>query len=430
MRVKIPEFEGRVQLDDFIEWIHTVERVFDLRDIPDKLKVKLVAIKLCKHASLWWDHVRKKRLQEGKRKVETWDKMKKLLKVKFLPANHRQDSYLDYHNCKQNSLSVEDFIMEFEKLRMRCGIDEEEEQVIARFLGALRSDISDIVQLQPYWTFDDVCRGSCENMVATSMVDKQGLEKQDHPEPYQLTWLKKVNIVKVTHRCHGINITLAPLDPCDSQTAALIVSRTEFLDYSRLTGSTLVLGLFIAKENFVIYDALVEVHPLLMEFSDVFPDQILAGLPLMREIQHCIDFLPGSSIPNKAAYRMNPKEFKELQRQVIELLKKGLIRESMSPCAVPALLIPKPNGAYRMCIDSRAVNNIMVKYRFPIPHFEDLLDQLCGARVFSKFDLRSGYHQNRMRPDDEWKTMFKTRDGLHEWMVMPFGLSNAPCTFM
>ncbi|KAJ9540932.1 hypothetical protein OSB04_027438 [Centaurea solstitialis] len=158
VRVEIPEFEGRVQPDEFIEWIHTVERVFDLRDIPDNLKVKLVATKLRKHASLWWEHVRKKRLQDGKQKVKTWDKMKKLLTAKFLPANHRQDSYLDYHNLKQHNLSVEDFIMEFEKLRMRCGVDEDEEQVIARFLGALRSDISDVVQLQPYWTFDDVCR--------------------------------------------------------------------------------------------------------------------------------------------------------------------------------------------------------------------------------------------------------------------------------
>jgi hypothetical protein len=126
---------------------------------------------------------------------------------------------------------------------------------------------------------------------------------------------------------------------------------------------------------------------LLQEFKDIFPVDIPPELPPLREFEHQINLILGATLPNYVAYRTNPEETKEIQRQVQELLDHRYVRESLSPCAVPIILVPKKNGTWRMCVDCRDINNITNRYHFPIPRLDDMLDGLSGSIIFTKIDL-------------------------------------------
>ncbi|GJS76683.1 putative reverse transcriptase domain-containing protein [Tanacetum coccineum] len=169
--------------------------------------------------------------------------------------------------------------------------------------------------------------------------------------------------------------------------------------------------------------------PVVKEFPEVFPKD-LPGLPPVRQVEFQIDLIPGAARVARAPYRLAPSEMQELSDQLQELANRGFIRPSTSPWGAPILFVKKKDGSFRMCIDYRELNKLIVKNHYPLPRIDDLFDQLHGSSVYSKIDLRSGYHQLRVRDKDIPKTGFRTQYEHYEFQVMSFGLTNTPAMFM
>jgi hypothetical protein len=181
--------------------------------------------------------------------------------------------------------------------------------------------------------------------------------------------------------------------------------------------------------NFSMVESKLEKMPVVHKYADGFPDD-LPGMPPDRYIEFIIELQPDTSPISKRPYRMLPVELAELKKQLQELLDKGFIRPSTSPWGCSALFVKKKAKSLRLCVDYHPLNAVTIKNKYPLPRIDVLFDQLAGARVFSKMDHRSGYHQIKIQPSDIPKTAFSTRYGLYEYLVMSFELTNAPAYFM
>jgi hypothetical protein len=186
---------------------------------------------------------------------------------------------------------------------------------------------------------------------------------------------------------------------------------------------------YVSSGVYAIKGIKLEDIPVVCEYPDVFPDD-LPGMPPDRDVEFVIELQPGTAPISKRPYRMPPNELAELKLQLQELLDKGYIRPSASPWGCPALFVKKKDNSLRLCVDYRPLNAVTIKNKYALPRIDILFDQLAAAKIFSKIDLPSGYHQIKIRPSDIPKIAFSTRYGLYEYLVMSFGLTNAPAYFM
>ncbi|XP_028230455.1 uncharacterized protein LOC114410712 [Glycine soja] len=240
--------------------------------------------------------------------------------------------------------------------------------------------------------------GSCTNVASSTLVTKLNLETKPHPRPYKLQWPSEDEEVKVTQQVEvwltigryndRVLCDVVPMEathvllgrPWQYDTQVVHDGFTNKISFKQ-ADKKIVLKPLSPKEMLHAnpideFKLPSSIQSLLQDFDDVFPASVPDGLPPLRGIEHHIDLIPGASLPNRPAYRSNPQETKEIERQVSELLSKGWVRDSMSSCVVPVILVPKKDGSWRMCSDCRAINNITIKYRHPIPKLDDLLDEL------------------------------------------------------
>ncbi|KAK1617222.1 hypothetical protein QYE76_022739 [Lolium multiflorum] len=385
-KFSIPKFEGGADVEEYLTWELKIEKLWSLHpNYSEERKIKLASSEFDGYALRWWDSLIRNRDEDGAQPIRTWHAMKEVMTSRFVPTNYLWNIFDKLTLLRQGVKTVDEYYMEMEMLMQRGRVHDDD--------------------------YDTDGEDAYPSDARTIVVSQRALNVLPSAS---------------TQRCNLFQ-TKALVGPDKACKVIIDGGSCRNLASKELCTK---LKLKYLPHPHPYYIQWLSDNGEMKEFGDVFPEEVPAGLPPLRGIEHQIDLIPGASLPNRAPYRTNPEETKEIQKQVQALLDKGYIRISLSPCAVPVILVPKKDGTWRMCVDCRAINNITIRYRHPIPRLEDMLDELSGAAVFSKIDLRSGYHQIRMKEGDEWKTAFKTKFGLYEWLVMPFGLTNAPSTFM
>uniref|UniRef100_A0A2N9FTV9 CCHC-type domain-containing protein n=1 Tax=Fagus sylvatica TaxID=28930 RepID=A0A2N9FTV9_FAGSY len=414
IKMKIPSFQGRTNPEVYLEWEKKIDLVFDCHNYSEEKKVKLAVIEFTDYAIIWWDQLVTNRRRNNERPVETWGELKAIMRQRFVPSHFYRDLYQKLQNLTQGSRSVEDYHKEMEVAMIRANVEEDREATMARFLSGLNRDIANVIELQHYVEIEDMVhmamkverqlkrKGTARYTSVSNTTWKSKWDKNDPAEVKRKTeppmgkdegtsnkpkvesqpsrnrdikCFKCLGSGHIASQCPNRRVMIMrdngevmteSEDDSDGMPELVDASDDDEVVYP-VTGESLVarraLNTHIKvddaeqqREN--IFHTRCHVNN--KEYEDVFPNDVPSGLPPIRGIKHQIDFVPGATIPNRPTYRSNPEETKELQRQVEELLAKGHVRESMSPCAVSVLLVPKKDGTWRMCVDCRAIKHYVV----------------------------------------------------------------------
>ncbi|KAK1696236.1 hypothetical protein QYE76_012933 [Lolium multiflorum] len=363
--------------------------------------------------------------------------------------NNQGVTLSDFQNTKPISfayapepMDVEDWLMDTERKLNTVGCNDLEKVRYATHLlcGPAASWWDNIVAVYPaekVFTWEEFKRKFRESNVPESIVElkRREFESLEQKDKAILTYVREFS--------NCLDLFILPMKDIDvilgmnwlEANGALIACVNKTVSLKSPDGSRMIYQgdkhtqIEVELQLNSMKEVKLEDIPVVNEFQDVFPKE-LPGMPPDREIEFTIDLIPGTAPIAKAPYKMGPKELKELKEQLDDLEQKGFIQESISPWGSPVIFVDKRDGGRRMCGDYMNLNNVTIKNKYPLPRIQDLFDQVRGTGVFSKIDLRSGYHQIKIKKEDVPKTAFVSRYGHHEYLVVPFGLTNAPAIFM
>ena len=442
-------------------WFMQIENILEAMEITsDTTRIRLATLQLEGEARVWWRWVRTSRDLE----VMTWAEFQELFMGKYFPETARHAKAQEFLELKQGATTVMDYVARFTELarfaddyvaidlakvrRFENGL---KLSIRARIVGLHLQDMDSMVGTtltierelslkvetlkEPLYVSSPlgirarirmICRG-CELEISGTLltVDLRIMDMSKFDVILGMDWLTTYRIVIDCERRRVIAYTQDGTRVVFQRDKHDILPQT--LYESRCQGQLVGWLASLTLEDEVRLD--LDLPQVVYEYADVFPYE-LPGLPPHRDVDFGIELHPDTSPISMTQHRMAPVELQELRVQSQELLDKGFIRPSTSPWGAPVLFAKKKDKTLRLCIDYQQLNRVMIKNRYSLPRINDLFDRLRGARVYSKIDLRTGYHQLRVRDMDIPKTAFSTRYGHFEFTVMPFGLTNAPVAFM